>query len=386
MKSILLFLATTAIILGACEQQDNLPTQSQSDNYHLVITDSIQIDRMLSYPTIVSTNPENDNPLIMAWEGDQVLLLVMNKEGMIIQEFEYPKEGPKSAGFPIISADFFGDGYAILGYGHLVTYDKDFNVLKRIILPDITNLVLYSPSKNLRTINRNDSLYFLIIYGVETEKQVIEAAYYDEYNLLTIVDPENETFKAYGKFHEGSLYRSGRAFYRIRTFYEIVGENTKVLAGNDTVLYTFDHRGNEISRVVIPFDEYIPFKGYSIGTAGLAEQGKLGYSPGAVTSYLHSAGFDVITYRSGIKPERMEQFRNLSGEGYDRAAMNIANPEKVMILKDGKLVSDYLPLPKKILSLSASDASGNIWGSQNISALDQEPDVVTIYKMRIVEK
>jgi hypothetical protein len=70
----------------------------------------------------------------------------------------------------------------------------------------------------------------------------------------------------------------------------------------------------------------------------------------------------------------------------DREAINEANPQKIIILKDGKQVSNVSLLPEKISSLSASDRSGNIWATQNVAALDEEPDVVTIYKLRIQPK
>ncbi len=246
-------LAGGIIFLFSCEQENS--NTLQSDNYHIEIVDSVQINRMFSSPSIVATHPENGNLLIMTSEGDQELVVVMSQEGALLKEFEYPKEGPKSAGYPILSADFFENGYAIMGYGFLLTYDRDFAVIKSLKIPVRSSGMIYSRSNDLKTIEKGGRQHLLIQHGVETEKQVIEAEYYDEYNLLTLVDPANETFESYGRFHEGSMFRSGKAFYFIRTFFEPAGDITKAIVSNDTVLYTFDIAGRELSRSVIPFDE-----------------------------------------------------------------------------------------------------------------------------------
>ncbi len=128
------------------------------------------------------------------------------------------------------------------------------------------------------------------------------------------------------------------------------------------------------------------FKGYSLGVDGLEEQGKQGYIYGEIVSYLNLDGFDVITYKSGLSAEKLQQYRNPDGVGYDREAVAGANPQKVIILKEGILVSEVLSLPKRVSSLAASDPSGNIWATQNANAFDEEREVVTFYKLKIQAK
>ncbi len=369
----------------ACERsQDNNEITSNS-KYSLEIVDSIQINRLISDPAIASIHPENENLLLLADEGDKSMVLIISQNGEIVKEFEHLKEGPTSAGSLLVSANFYEDGYAVIGYGNILIFDKEFNVKKRLKIPYENASMVFMYSNHPKYIERDGRPHLLIHYGPATEKSIIEAEFYDEYNLLALVDIENEIFETYGQLHEGSIFRSNRAFYLIQTFFETNGDQTRAIASYDTVLYTLDHRGEELKRTTVPFDEYIVFKGYSIGHAGLQEQGNIGYSPGRVTSYLYLDGFDVITYRSGLSAERMEQYKNPDGVGYDREAMNKVNPVKLMILKDGKRVSEVSFLPEKISSLSASDTKGNIWATQNVDAMDEEPEVVTLYKLRIVQ-
>ncbi len=385
MKSIYFLLAVASFITFSCEESaEKLVTQS--GNYSLVITDSIQIDRMLGYSTIVATHPENGNLLLLSniGPGQNTMVLIISQRGEIVKEFEHLKEGPTSAGSNLISATFFEDGYAIMGVGTIVTYDADFKVKKRLKISLNLGGVIYSNSKHLKVIEKDGRSHFLIAYGAKTEKTIIQAEYYDEYNLLTLVDPESETFESYGAFHEASMYRSGKAFYFIRTLFEPFDGKTKAIASNDTVLYTLDDIGNELSRTNIPFDEYIMFKGYSLGEAGYPEQREMRDVPGEILGLLQVENKDVISYKSGILLDKYLDLVGPNRERYDRNEVNKANPQKVIILKDGELVSDVLSLPEKFIELSVSDSFGNIWATQNVSALDEEPDVVTIYKLKIV--
>ncbi len=384
----ILALLCLVFFICSCESAQNNAENLNNSNYKLVITDSIQIDRMIGYTSIIATHPVNGNLLMVSSVGvnSNPLVWIISQEGEIIKEFEHLKEGPTSAGSNLISATFFEDGYAIMGVGAIVIYDSDFNVKMRLKIPLNIGGVIYNHSKHLKVIKKDGRSHFLIAYGPKTEKTIIEAEYYDEYNLLTLVDPEKETFESYGRFHEGSTYRSGKAFYFIRTLYEPFEGKTKAIASNDTVLYTLDDVGNELNRINIPFDEYIMFKGYSLGEAGYSEQEEMRDEPGEVLGLLHVREMDVISYKSGIPLDRYLDLVGPNEERYDRAEVNKANPQKVIILEGGKLVSEVLTLPEKVVTLGVSDPFGNIWATQNVAALEEEPDVVTIYKLRIVEE
>jgi len=385
MKTNILLLVVVLMLFLSCEKADE-KSISQSGNYKLVITDSIQIDRMVGYQSIISTHPENGNLLMIAIEGEKEMIFIVSQEGEIVKEFEYPKEGPTSAGSRLMSVNFYEDGYVIMGYGNIVIYDTNFNVKKRFDIPLTINNAIYMHTKNLKVIERDGKSYFLILYAPSTQRSYTEAEYYKEFNLLTLVDPENETFEPYGQFHEGSMFRSGKAFYFMYTFFEVIEDKTKAIVSNDTVLYTFDNSGNELNRVSVPFDLYYIFKGHSLGVPSREEQSKVSEEPGIISGLYYVDGMDVISYKSGFSLDIALDLFGPNRERFDRNEVDKANPQKVIILKDGQLVSEVLSLPEKILTLGVSDSFGNIWATQNVAALDEEPDVVTFYKLRIQAK
>lgn len=141
-----------------------------------------------------------------------------------------------------------------------------------------------------------------------------------------------------------------------------------------------------MSRVSVPFDLYYVFKGYTLGEPSKEEQLKVGEEPSIISGLYYVDGMDVISYKSGFSLDIALDLFGPNRERFDRNEVDKANPQKVIILKDGQLVSEVLSLPEKILTLGVSDSFGNIWATQNVAALDEEPDVVTIYKLRIQPK
>lgn len=104
MKIAYFLLAASIVFLCSCDKQDQ--TSTHSGKYSLEIIDSVQINRMMAYPSLVSTHPENGNLLILTMEGGNSMLLIIDQDGKIVKEFEHPKEGPKSVGSNLLSATF----------------------------------------------------------------------------------------------------------------------------------------------------------------------------------------------------------------------------------------------------------------------------------------
>ena len=57
---------------------------------------------------------------------------------------------------------------------------------------------------------------------------------------------------------------------------------------------------------------------------------------------------------------------------------------KYLILKDGERVNANLRLPEKISYFDMADNEGYLWAHQNVNILDEEPDLITFYKLKVV--
>jgi hypothetical protein len=285
-----------------------------------------------------------------------------------------------------MSAEFWKDGYAIMGYGYLVTYDQNFEPLKKIRIEQDLFGMVYGGVNHLQTITQDGEEKLLIFYGQEENYMTIQPEFYENFHMLSVVDTETESFTPYGYLHQESIFKQGRAYYFMRPFFQAKGTETRVVMNNDTVLYTFDAQGQEVNRRVIPFENYILFKGYTMGEAGIEEQNKPQDIAGSIQAYLHIHGIDLIQYRSGLSLDRIQTIQGDGSKDPQQIQQELrkANPEKVVLMKDGQRISDYITLPTRVGVLSGVDSKGGIWAAQNVNALDTEPEYLTLYKLKIV--
>lgn len=384
-KTLLLF--CTALFFWSCGAPDTDGTVSLDQAYTVTIADSLEIPIMTSFGTVLSVHPQTDDLLVYTSEGGQNILLHITQQGEMIKRFDYPKEGPASAGSLLMSAEFWKNGYAIMGYGYLVTYDQNFEPLKKIRIEQDLFGMVYGGVNHLQTITQNGEDKLLIFYGQEETYNVTQPEFYENFHMLSVVDIETESFTPYGYFHEESIFKQGQAYYFMRPFFQSIGNETRLVMNHDTVLYTFDAQGKEVNRSAIPFDNYIVFKGYSMGEAGIDEQSKPRDVGGAIQAYMHINGIDLIRYSSGVTLDRIQA---IQGDGSKdpqqmQAELKEANPEKILLMKDGRRVSTDIKIPARVSVLSGVDSRGGIWAAQNVNALDIEPEYLTLYKLKIVE-
>jgi hypothetical protein len=60
------------------------------------------------------------------------------------------------------------------------------------------------------------------------------------------------------------------------------------------------------------------------------------------------------------------------------------NYTKHLILKGGKQVNIDLKLPKKTSYFQLSDNNGYLWAAKDLSDLEEEPELLTFYKLSVV--
>lgn len=119
-----------------------------------------------------------------------------------------------------------------------------------------------------------------------------------------------------------------------------------------------------------------------MGLAGLQEQGKPGDRSGRIDKVFHANGYEIIVYTSGMK---MSELNLLDKSAPDiRDQLNKIDYMKHLIIKDGKRVNQELRIPNKVSYFGMADNQGNLWAHKDVSDLDEEPQFVTFYKLRVV--
>lgn len=381
------YLAIIVCLLFACNPtSDQVSEKTAGGKYTLQVVDSLIIQTLPSETFIQDIHPENGNILLMQRKGRGQILMEVDAKGTVIQTFEQPSEGPQRVGSSLLSACYYEQGFVLMGsFGYLLITDNRFEPITRKRIPMDYNLVAYPGFRHLQVLNIKGKSLLVMFYGPHTEINNTEAAYYQEYDLLSIYDPETEEFSPLGSLSETSVFRNGKAHYFLDTRFQIVGEQVKAAISSENLLYTLEAINGEVSVHQIPFDEFVLKDGYSLGNQGLDEQEEIREISGAIRSFLQIGEKELFIYTSGLT---LNARLATAGEEDDNEAWNKlrkALPLKYLLKQDGKVVNGLLSLPTRVGHLTMVDAGGNIWASQNVDALDEEPEVITLYKLRIIE-
>jgi len=375
------------LFIWACGSSSNEVANIETKGkYKLQVVDSLIINTLPSETFIQDIHSENGNILIMQRKGRGQILMEVDVNGKILQTFEHPTEGPQRAGSTLLSACYFKDGFALMGsFGYLVLTDNQFEPIKRTRIPMGFNLAAYPGFRHLQVLNTDEKSLLVLYYGSHSTSDFTEAAYYKEYNLLSIFDSEIEEFLPIGGLPQTSIFRNGKAHYFLDTRFQVVGEKIKATIVKENLLYTLDLNSSVLDYKSIPFDNFVLHEGFSLGPQGLDQQGDIREINGTIRSFIQVADKEVFVYSSGLT---LDARQAIAGDGQDEEAwvkLRKALPNKYLITNNGEPVSDFLSLPPRVGHLTMADAGGNIWASQTVEALEEEPEVVTIYKLRIVE-
>lgn len=328
-------------------------------------------------------------------------LWIVSQEGRIKTTWDKNGDGPDEIGSHLLSAEFFGEGVAMMGYMQLKIFDKNFNAIGSYKPEFSLQGMVYLGFNHLMSFNRGGDEQLVTFFGgPQTDKHWDSPEYYDEYNAVDVINPQLEgeieteagvaknVFKPIGGFTEDSQFKnSGRSYMYIKPIFDVQGNELTYAFDRDTVLYKRELPSGElVSSTSIPFDQFFITKGWTMGSA-VAEMNSRNISPrdkgGSIERVFYSNGFYLVFYRSGLP---LETIQAIMLEGAEKAKEEYRlDYSKHLILKNGERMNKDLRTVEKINAPSVADNKGFIWAKQNVNVLDSEPDLVTFYKLKIVE-
>ncbi len=387
MKSIKVIPCSLLFIFSLCACGGASENDKQTAlNYELTIVDSIQVDLFSSGLMISDVQSVTGN--LLAIQSDPPVAYVLSPDGEVLKKMDRPKDDPQAVG-RILCGEFYEDGIALMGYMVVKTYDIDFNLKKSLKAPYIVSGMIYMRANHLFEFGGENQRQLLTFFGPQTETPPMKKEYYQEFNIVDVLDPKkgvNEQnrghYRPIGRLSADSRFLKGRAFYFLRPLFDVKNDQMTYAFENDTTLFTMNLPDGEISeRQRIPFDEFIFFDGYTMGPQGLKEQGSARDRKGRINHVYRIEDLTLITYSSGLQLKEIMEFDPESADF--RTRLLKADYKKYLILKDGKRVNANLRFPEKVSYTDMADDQGYIWGHQNMALLDEEPEFITFYKMRL---
>ena len=359
----------------------------ESSNYKLEIVDSLQFNIFTPRLRVVDVDVKTGNLLVIQVSPTKAMIFTSDMKLLVEKEF-LPSD-PKGPGGSLVSGAFFGEGVAFLGKNNVSIFDGNLE-FQKVLRPHYASQMLYGGKKHIYQFTTEAGEPRLVSFFGEPQTEFWEGMqeFYDEFNVVDVVDPAQYTdprdtvFMPIGELTEDSRYRNGKAHMFLRPIFDVKENMLHYVLNGDTVLYRRKlPEGDIIESYTIPYDEFILFEGYTMGEAGVDEQNKPHDREGKVEEVYHLDGFDLIVYHSGMLLSQMMNYINSPDPIKEIERIDF---KKYLIIKDGKRVNSDLKLNPKIQSIQLADENGFLYGSQNTSILDKEPEKYTIYKLRIV--
>ncbi|SNR99041.1 hypothetical protein SAMN06295967_101391 [Belliella buryatensis] len=365
-----------------CGQKDTKEASSSDYYYDLEIVDSLSID-YLGEMYLLSIDAENDLFLFMGSKFDQLMLV--NRQGEIISEYNKPTDAPDSFGNLAMGGSVYNGKIAIMGLRKFNIYDLEFNLLETFEKDNLVSIsMIYLGYEHLQPVEIDGQIHYVSYSaGPQTTYESNDPNYYLEYNNFEFINTATKTFETIVPFHERSLfYQPKIAYNQIKPWFQVVGKEIHYVHNTDSMYYRYDIKNPENHFAEqIPFDEFILPKGFEFGKEESENSQK--DRPGNVSNIFVHDGQSLILYRSGLKEYEIPEKTDDNTENWKR----ILEKDKLKLIvreNDGSYSAPSTISSK--LTLQSFDKKGRLWVKPNSFFLDFEPDMVTFYEMKLVKR
>ncbi|MFN3996875.1 hypothetical protein [Algoriphagus sp.] len=381
MRSQILSLLVSCFLLFSCSEKTG--TAYESLEWELEIVDSIQI-QTLEGLELMGIHPEKDLFLFSVSASNTPMLLT-NSNGEILHRFDVPKDAPTGFGGITSGGIFMGDTIVIQGPRGVYFYDLEFNFLKGLKRTYPPKGMIYSGFDHVRLADTYAGPALISFSGSpQTDFPPNRKEYYEGYNAMDLIPLSTEEFLPILPLHpESRFVKSGEAFNFISITFALSGSQLTFSHQNDTLLYDVDLLDPELTQksVGIRFDNFVMKKGFPYG--GQDDYSSPSDYAGQVSNIYKVGDVDLIKYYSGIKKENLPP-TTLSREEF-RKETNRMNPSKWIIRNSKNQFSQPKSSSPKY-RISRVDSQGRIWAMQDVYSLEEEPEVVTVYQIKLVQK
>tara|TARA_R110002020_G_scaffold239229_3_gene451781 strand:- start:376 stop:1515 length:1140 start_codon:yes stop_codon:yes gene_type:complete len=379
MKLISLFITVLCIAFYSCSEE-----RTEDPNilpaYEFELIDSIQINHLGSLE-LLDVHVEKELYLFST-ENDNHLFLT-NKSGEIVSKFDEPVDSPKAFGNGTGSGIFFENQIVIMGYNQFAVYDLEFNFKHGFKLTYPGSDIFYANNDHLKRAFKNKKPMLLAFTGgPQNGVPSNQPEYYTEYNAFDLIDVDSGTFTPVVPFHPKSRFLSGKAFGYIQPKYHVEGNDISFIYSQDTLLFHYNlDQPETFTATRIPFDNFIINEGFRM-------KGQMDYETpsdveGKIHTYFKVGDLNLIAYTSGIKHENipdLTQEEDVLVKEFARI-----NPLKWILLNDSGKSSNPQEMQSKFY-ITRVDSDGNFWAKQNTYMLEEESDLITYYKLKLVQK
>lgn len=374
-------IALSFLFAFSCSPSKEEAEEFQIKNYEAVVVDSLMFE-WLPEVKLLDYNDETEE-LLLASQRD---ILVIDKEGNIVSQFNPHIEGPNYVGDFDFGWIFYGDGQ-LMCYGtyYFHLFSKEGERIKRFPYPVEIN--------GLWSLNNDPQMLMSYKYGGQDKLVTFITApmgphfktkdFQDSVQMVYLMDVDSEVGTPIMHKPESSVYRTlGKYVDRGWPHMTSLGEGIIAQTYSiDSLLYIWNAEANElVNSIPIPLEHRPEYETIDFEQMGEPDRVK-------INGYIHSTGDKIILSSisripESVRKELEKQPRYREGEAYKEAVKRYSKLRYLLFDKERYLGPLSLKFGKYEYNRIGTK-SGFMWFQRRY---DDERDYRTFLKVRIEEE
>jgi hypothetical protein len=378
MKNQLIILAALAVILFSCGEADKSSLAKEDSNeWELVILDSIQVDYL---GTVHGGTFQNGKGIIFNFKENK--LIQFDETGKILHEQSYPFEGPEKVFYPMqLKTSLEGNLYGASFIGWLYEFNTDLTFKREIKLPFLTEA---KDGGGLRRAIDEWEAHLILWYPGRDGANPYDPFFFRDHFLLEKVDPKTGSAEPMIRIPPTSRYASDKYFERPWVSFGVLGDSLYFTLDNEPLIHLYDlARGGEFLKT-IPFlpskfednGEHTEKYQYISGTQML---------DGGIKQFFPLRKGLVVLYEEGIKEEIFIQNELNDPKNFPKYK-DFQKQILKIVLPDSSL-SNEINVPYRIgRIMNIEELNEPFYALRDDEYLGEEQDYLTFYKLQLVKK
>lgn len=352
---------------------------------HFQVEDSIRInyEGMLD---LMDIDPTRNRVLLH--DPQRGVILLTDFSGTHLETMEKRGDSRDSYGsFPWTPAKFLENGhFFLIGAKGYQEFEPDGRLIRGVPFAskEIPGFSGRAAADN--PVARFGSEY--IIRGITAwgEFTKAEPAYYDNFQLLAKINPEQGTVERFLHLSQESLFKNGRAYdvTEIIPSFALRGDTLYIAVGTDPNLYLY-HLDDTSAPIAVHNMEHTSFNpGQGKGPAEVDVKAiAMDWSAGRTSSLILMDTLLLACYHPGFEPIDRERYQNLDRDYSEfMAEMGKKYLNRLLIMNlEGKRLAD-IEIPPQLDYRQLLHKDGELWFLSRFNK-DQEEDFVNLYKVRL---
>lgn len=368
------FLAFCLLGFSCSEKTDS---SSNSNEWELVIEDSIQVDFM---GEIWMGTFENGKGIVKDIAAQAVLQF--DSTGKLLVNKVFPKDGPgKVDWFESIVIDEKGEVYASTSFNNIYHFDPNLNLLETLKMPFAGEA--RGGLRNARNLAKWNNKLLLWYPGREGISPYIDN-FYRDYPLLELFDINTQTSIPLINTPPTSKFSTAEFFNRPYMQFTIESDSLYLTFTNEEQVHVYTLPEGKWIRSMgfAPTD----FKLYPGQKAPVTYEQMMTMSEAMIMGIYSDPKHLILTYKGGIDSETFIQNELKKRENFHRYPEFNRSYLKVYSFTHGKW-STEIEIPAKIdfiLNIESTDQS--LYALRNDDFIGEEQEYLTFYKLILRQK